>query len=312
MHFTQVSEKSETTGSIVTSLLLLVAFVFLGLFVGQFLGAVLMFVLFDFELSKVVQVLSGETVGVPQARTGLLMLQAGGALLGYVVTPLIHQQLIDHTPYTDILSTRNTTGLSLVLAALLVIACLPAIVFLAEWNRDIDFSILSPTFHDWATAQEERLGELLTFITQFESLGGLLGGILVIAVLPGLGEEILFRGVLQRRLQSLVSSHHAAIWLAAAIFSAIHVQFFGFFPRLLLGALFGYVYYWSGSLWYAIVAHFVYNGTTLVLLYLHQNGIIDTDIDATQSVPWSTAVVSVVTGAALLFIFKRHSGRYAQ
>ena len=312
MNSAEVQERQESNREIVISLLLLVAFVLLGLFVGQFIGALFVFVLFDFELSKVMQVLSGATVEVPQARTALLVLQAGGALLGYVVTPLVHQQLIDRTPFTSILSTQNTTKLSLALTGLLVVACLPAIVFLAEWNRNIDFSIFSPAFHNWATAQEENLGELLTFITQFESVSGLLGGLLVIAVLPGLGEEILFRGVLQRRLQSLVGNPHAAIWIAATIFSAIHIQFFGFFPRMLLGALFGYVYYWSGSLWYAIIAHFMYNGTTIVLLYLHQHGVIDTDIDATQSVPWSTAALSVAIGAVLLFIFKRQtSSRYA-
>ena len=306
MSYTEVQPKEESKGSIATSLLLLVAFVFLGLFVGQFLGALVVFVLFEFDLAQTLAVLSNPTE-VPGARTALLTMQAGGALLGYVLMPIVHQQLVDRTPFTEILSFRRVSGPLLATVVLLVIVLLPAVIYLAEWNTELDFSPLSPTFHEWAATQEAELGELLEFITRFDTLGGLMGGLIVIAVLPGLGEEILFRGVLQRRLYPLVGNPHVAIWTAAVIFSAIHIQFFGFFPRLLLGAVFGYIYYWSGSLWYAIVAHFVYNGTTLVMLYLYQQGMIEADIDAAQSVSWSLAALSAGAGAALLFFFRRQT-----
>jgi membrane protease YdiL (CAAX protease family) len=138
-------------------------------------------------------------------------------------------------------------------------------------------------------------------------VGGLLVGMFVIAVLPAVGEELVFRGIVQRRLYTLVRNPHVAIWTAALAFSAIHVQFFGFFPRLLLGALFGYLYYWSGNLWYPIFAHFVNNGFTLLMLYLHQQGSVEMDIESIETVSWSVALISLVSSGALLYFFRQHA-----
>ena len=116
----------------------------------------------------------------------------------------------------------------------------------------------------------------------------------MIGVLPAIGEEVLFRGVLQRKLTEHWVNPHLAIWVAAALFSAIHVQFYGFLPRLLLGALFGYLYYWSGSLLIAIFAHFVNNGVMVLMLYLYQRKLVDYNIEDNESVPWTAALVSLV------------------
>ena len=299
-------QQNETKGSVFTSLLLLIAFVFLGLFVGQFLGMVLIFLLLDFDLSQVMQLLSNPAP-LPQARAALLILQAGGALFGFVLTPLVHQQFIDRTSLPQLLSARRTEWFPLLLVLGLVLAFMPVNSMVMEWNISLDFGPISPAFQEWAYAKEEELRQLTEYLTRFESLGGLLGGVLVIAVLPAVGEELVFRGILQRRLYNLVGNPHVAVWVAALIFSAIHFQFFGFFPRLLLGALFGYIYYWSGNLWYAIFAHFVNNGFTLVMLYLYQQGSVDMNIDSTESVPWSVAVGALLVCGAILYFFKQQT-----
>ena len=308
MNSTEVQEKpeQETRGSAFTSLLLLVAFVFLGLFVGQFLGLALSLPLLDFDMQRVMQVIANPTA-LPEARTVMLILQAGGALFGFVLTPLVHQQFIDHTSLPQLLSARHTNWLPLVLVLGLVLAFMPVNAAVMEWNINLDFGPISPAFQEWAFAKEEELRELTEYLTRFESLGGLLVGVLVIAVLPAVGEELVFRGIAQRRFYTIIGNHHGAIWLAAFIFSAIHFQFFGFFPRLLLGALFGYIYYWSGNLWYAIFAHFVNNGFTLVMLYLYQEGSVDMDIESTDSVSWSTALGALVVCGVLLFLFKQRT-----
>lgn len=306
-----VSEREETRSGVATSLLLLVAFVFLGLFVGEFLGGLLLFTLFDFELSRVMEVLQAASdpaaATLPEVRNALLILQAGGALFGFILTPLVHQQLIDRTSLPQLLSTHNTAWLPLALVFGLVIATMPVNSAVMEWNLGIDFGPISPVFQEWAYAKEEQLRELTEALTRFETFGGLLAGLIVIAVLPAVGEELVFRGILQRRMYTLVSNPHVAIWLAAFVFSAIHLQFFGFFPRLLLGALFGYIYYWSGNLWYAIFAHFVNNGFTLVMLYLYQQKVITTNIDSSESVPWGYVGLAVVVCVALLFLFKQRT-----
>src|SRR5690606_21183338 len=117
-------------------------------------------------------------------------------------------------------------------------------------------------------------------------IGELILGILVIGVLAGIGEEYLFRGILQPKLHIYTGNAHAGIWLAAFIFSAIHFQFYGFLPRLMLGALFGYLYYYSGSLVYPIIAHILNNVFTVVAVYLSKLGIVEFDIEGNMEVEW--------------------------
>ncbi|HPH46026.1 MAG TPA: CPBP family intramembrane metalloprotease, partial [Chryseolinea sp.] len=129
---------------------------------------------------------------------------------------------------------------------------------------------------------------------------------IVIAILPAIGEELVFRGIIQKELFRGTKNSHLSIWIAAAIFSAIHLQFYGFVPRMLLGVLFGYLYHWSGNLTLSMLAHFVNNGFTVVALYLHQQKIIDIDIENTESVPWQGVLFSAIFTAVLLYTFRKY------
>jgi hypothetical protein len=97
---------------------------------------------------------------------------------------------------------------------------------------------------------------------------------------------------------------HVAIWISAFFFSAIHVQFFGFVPRMLLGALFGYLYYWSGNLWVPMFAHFVNNGFAVCMIYLYQKKIVDTNLDSPEAAPWPAVIVAAGIVATALWYFK--------
>jgi membrane protease YdiL (CAAX protease family) len=91
--------------------------------------------------------------------------------------------------------------------------------------------------------------------------------LIMIAVLPALGEEFIFRGVFQKIFCRLFGSGHIAIWITAFIFSFVHLQFFGFLPRFILGLLFGYLFYWSRTLWLPVIAHFVNNAVPTFIAY---------------------------------------------
>ena len=285
-----------------TSLLLLVAFVFIGLFIGQFAGMLIVLPWYNFDLQLIIDALLNP-LSVPNAKTAVLVMQAGSTLFGFILAPLVHQRLMDRRLAKDIFG-HHISLIPLGLSVAAVFAFMFANSIVIEWNMNLDFSGLSPAFETWARAKEEQLRELTLFITRFDSLGGLLLGLIVIAVLPAVGEELLFRGVGQRKLYELFGNPHAAIWTAALLFSAIHFQFYGFFPRLLLGALFGYIYYWSGNLWYAIAAHFVNNAFLLIMLYLRQQGSIDFDVESSEAAPWSVVILSLLIGAVALFYFR--------
>lgn len=98
---------------------------------------------------------------------------------------------------------------------------------------------------------------------------------------------------------------HVAIWIAAFIFSAIHFQFFGFVPRMLLGALFGYLYYWSGNLWIPMLAHFFNNGIQIVAMYYVNNKILDIDPEVETAAPWPTVAAGVIISGVLLYFLRR-------
>ena len=132
---------------------------------------------------------------------------------------------------------------------------------------------------DWMIRSEATGNAMLAGVLTFEQLPELLMALLTVAVVPALSEELMFRGLLQGRLLRGVMSEHAAVWVAAAIFSAIHVEFAGFFPRFFLGALLGYAYRWTGSLWIPILLHLLFNGIQVGMTYADGDFTPDTEMD---------------------------------
>jgi len=129
----------------------------------------------------------------------------------------------------------------------------------------------------------------------------------MIALLPAIGEELLFRGVIQRIFIRWTKNSHWGIWIAAILFSALHMQFYGFIPRLLLGALFGYLLVWSGSMWLPIAAHFVNNAVAVIGMYMIDKGTINPEFEEIGSTGDSIylSVISIAIVALLLWLIKR-------
>jgi uncharacterized protein len=100
---------------------------------------------------------------------------------------------------------------------------------------------------------------------------GLIGNLFTIAFLAAFVEELFFRGMLQQTLTEAKLNHHIAIWITAAVFSAIHIQFYGFLPRMFLGAILGYLFFYTGSIWVSIAAHFVNNALVVLVGYFSDN-----------------------------------------
>jgi membrane protease YdiL (CAAX protease family) len=303
-----LTEEPEPTlvrkSSVFASLLILLGFVLAGLFVGQLFAFLGLLPLFDYSIEAIQSALT-DPLGSPKAKAALLILQAATSIFAFILAPLLHHRLIDRHRSAPLTTQYETSIIVLGLVFLLMITFMFANSIVIEWNMNLDFGQLSPAFEEWARGKEEELKELTEYLTRFSSIGGLLVGLIVIAVLPAIGEELVFRGVVQPKLHQLLGNHHVAIWVAALLFSAIHLQFYGFFPRLLLGALFGYLFYWSGNLWYAIFAHFVNNGFTLVMLYLYQQDVTDIDMEATEAVAWPVALAATVAGVFLLYQFRQ-------
>jgi membrane protease YdiL (CAAX protease family) len=143
-----------------------------------------------------------------------------------------------------------------------------------QWTIDVNQAMHLPDFlagvEKWMRQQEDQLATLTQRFLYMPSAVDLAINLLMIALIPAIGEELLFRGCLQPIFGRLVKNAHVGIWLTAILFSAIHLQFYGFIPRMLLGALFGYLYYYGNSLWYPILGHFLNNGSAVLAVFIYQ------------------------------------------
>lgn len=290
--------------TIFASVLLLIGFIMLGLVLGNLAGLVISLPLFGADYQSLAKAFM-DPASSPHSRQALLIVQACSSLFGFILAPLVFWKLIEKKSVSDIFHNRSLEIVLIVLVGVVVISFMLANSLVIEWNMNLDLGQFSVAFEEWASAKEEQLKELTEYLTRFDSIGALIIGLLVIAVLPAIGEELVFRGIGQRMFQGLTRSPHAGIWIAAFLFSFIHLQFYGFFPRFLLGVLFGYLYYWSGNLWYPIFAHFVNNGFTLIMLYLYQQKATDMNVEATDVVPLTTSLLALLATIVLLFYFRK-------
>ncbi|HYG19620.1 MAG TPA: CPBP family intramembrane glutamic endopeptidase [Ohtaekwangia sp.] len=287
----------------ILSILLTIVFVFAGFnLIGPFIGFFIAAPFYDGTMAEMFAVLQHPTDD-PGIRTTLMILQACGTFFGLIVVPwtLLRKQGV---PLSDFFSQRLYLQ-PVILIVFIIVMFIIADSVIAVWNQNIDFPDWMSGFEKWARASEDTMTELTKFVTQFDSFGAMVLGLLVIAILPAIGEEIVFRGLIQNDLFRATRNIHVAIWTSAIIFSAFHLQFFGFFPRMLLGALFGYMYYWSGSLLMPVIAHFINNGLIVVSLYLYQRGVITVDMESNEAAPWSAVISSTVMLGLLIYFYRK-------
>ncbi len=232
-------------------------------------------------------------------------MQASSTVCGLLLAPYLFARM-QKVSLSDYFLVKSPDISPLIVTFLVVIIFMPVNSIFIEWNQNVHLPESLREIEQWARTYEDTLAEQTKALTKMDSLVDLVIGIVVIAILPGIGEEIVFRGLVQNELYRGTRNIHVSIWVAAFLFSAIHFQFFGFVPRLLLGALFGYLYYWSGNLTLAIIAHFVNNGVSVVAMYFYQQGALEYDLEATESAPANVVMISAVLTIGLLYYFYKY------
>jgi len=196
---------------------------------------------------------------------------------------------------------------SFIMTTILVFTMLPGIHLLIQINESLQLPDFLQGVETWMQQKEDDASRLTEAFLNSTSLGGLAINLLMIGVLASLGEELLFRSVLIKLLLEWFKNKHVAVVLSAIIFSAFHLQFYGFLPRFVLGLVFGYLFIWSGSVWLPIAAHFVNNASAVVVTFFAQKGFIGTnaeDFGTIENIPLLIASV-VLTLASILGIFIR-------
>jgi membrane protease YdiL (CAAX protease family) len=200
-------------------------------------------------------------------------------------------------------------------AIYLMLMALPAINLVGYFNQQMSLPAFLEPLEQWMKTAEANAAHLTEQFLSVTTFDGLIINILLMALLPAVAEELTFRGVLQRLIQTQTNEAinregkrvHLAIWCTAILFSAIHMQFYGFLPRMLMGALFGYTLVWTGSLWIPILMHFTNNAMAVILYFLAIRSGWDMDkVDTigTNDTLW-LGVVSLVLTIIGIYAFRR-------
>lgn len=192
---------------------------------------------------------------------------------------------------------------------LLIIVANPTINYLGSLNEKLQLPGFMSGIESRMKEMEENAAFLLEKFMDIKTTGGLLFNLFMIAVLPAFGEEFLFRGVIQKIFTDWTRNYHWGIWISAILFSALHMQFYGFVPRMVLGAMFGYMLIWSGSIWVPVFAHFFNNAAGVIGMYLINKGTIAQEIEDIGSGSGQLPFAIVSVGLSILLLFQMYKLR---
>ena len=223
------------------------------------------------------------------------------------ITPAIITAIIITRLPARFLAVDSKPGLFPLLLAFLALICsIPFMNSLISWNEGIELPGFLKQLEEMMRQAEDSAKATVELLLGNNSIGATVISILIVGVLAGFSEEIFYRGTFQRLLSTGGINIHVSIWLVAFIFSAMHLQFYGFFPRLLLGAFFGYLLYWTQNLWIPVILHILNN-----TLYIVGNKFVSAEKEFDFNTFGTTDVILVISSIILtsgcLYFLYRHS-----
>lgn len=287
-------------------LVILLALTLFFMFFFSLAGMGLTALLFDFSLQEI-QMLT-QNPDFPDAIAALKFVQAVSQIGTFLIPPLLFAALTQPKNITSYFMFKNVKDNNTWLWSVMgVFTIVPLIGILMHWNMSMDLPDHLSGIEKWMKQSEDATAEVMRAFLDVNSTQGLFINILIIAVLPALGEELLFRGGIQQVLNNLVKNKHLAIIFTAILFSAFHMQFYGFMPRFVLGLLLGYAFYLSGNIWVPIVMHFVNNAFSVTVAYLYNNDVLAQNYDeigiTTKAIP---VILSVLLTLYVLFRIRKN------
>jgi len=207
-------------------------------------------------------------------------------------------------PYFERINKVSSLQYLFVFAAMLCF--IPMMSLLAYWNESMQLPDSLQGVQQWMRASEDSAAVMTKQIVEESTWGGLLINLIILAVVPAVGEEMVFRGCLQNIFGRWIWNKHVVIWLVAIIFSAFHMQFFGFIPRMLLGAFFGYLYVWSRNIYLPIFGHFINNASaTITAFYYTRKGIPFEEMNNFEQEPIWVYLASLIFTVIFVVLYYR-------
>lgn len=230
--------------------------------------------------------------------------------IGLFIIPAFFIGYIFHSKSVKYLKFEQITFRPIVFTIIIFFASVPIINSLAILNEGMHLPDWLSGIENWMKNKEMDAQKLTDAFLKMDTLGSLYFNILMIGILPSIGEELIFRGVFQRLFAEWTKNIHWGVIISAFLFSAMHMQFYGFLPRFLLGVLLGYLFYWSGSIWIPILGHFVNNTTAVILYYFYSDKMTNNieNFGASQG-SYVYLVFGIVVVVPLLYLFYTENSR---
>lgn len=203
----------------------------------------------------------------PQNISSLKTLQLLQSTGTFVIPPLLVAYFWSQQPVRFLQLNRNIS-LQLTCGIIIIMALsVPFVNLLSQLNHLITFPTSLAWLEELFKTTEQQAQSFTQQMLTVHSPIDLLANLFIIAMIPAIGEELFFRGIIQGGMTRSNMNPHAAIWITAFLFSAVHMQFYGLIPRTFYGALLGYLLIWSGNMWYPVIAHFANNAMAVIYYY---------------------------------------------
>jgi uncharacterized protein len=259
--FTHTLRQSFIQMSSPAKLILVLLLVLFFMLLGSAVALLISIPLFGHDLSAIFRMIEYPEAG----NIGLVkFFQIIQSIFLFIIPALIAAWLFSENTFQYLEAGNKASSFTLVLVLVSLFTAIPLMNFLASANSRLDFPHWLGGLESRIRAMEDSAGKLTELFLKSETITDLAVNFLMIAILPALGEEFLFRGVLQKLFICWTRNTHVGVILAAFTFSFIHFQFYGFVPRFLLGLYFGYLLVWSSSIWVPVTGHLINNGIAVI------------------------------------------------
>ncbi len=289
-------------------LVLTVILVIMGGFVFTILAGILVKVLFGINLLTDLAVLS--QMDDPRVLGAMKLMQGVTAFGTFVVPPLFAAYTFSDRPSASLSLEVNPSWPQVGAIFGLVLVSTPLINWMMVWNQQMQLPGSLRGVEEWMKSSEAKAAALTEAFMRMPTVSDLLINLLIIGLLPAIGEELLFRGLIQPLMKGVVRNRHIAIFLTSVLFSAMHMQFYGFLPRFALGLLLGYLVDWTGSLRLSMLLHLLINGSQVLITFFFP-AVNPDEIGTGAGEVWQLLLSSLLTAGLLYFIFRfsnRNSG----
>ncbi|WP_183575535.1 CPBP family intramembrane glutamic endopeptidase [Mucilaginibacter sp. X5P1] len=277
--------------------LLVLAILLVALLIGTAIGLGIITGLYGYNTFTAI---TESNLNVPNAIPALWILQLTSTTLPILATPVFFAYVVVPVPQQYLKSNFRFPWVLMLLVFAIMFISSPLIEFLSNINA----KMVLPHFLQWMRESEDNAEKLTNAMLHMDTIWQMIFDLLFIGLLTAIVEEYLFRGCIQTIIEKWTKNIHVAIWITAILFSAFHMEFFGFLPRMMLGVLFGYFVAWSGSIWTSVWGHFINNGTAVVITYLYQHKEISISPDDQHVFNSAGYIISFIIVLFLFWVYR--------